>query len=89
MDSVASVVSFFAHWSKRACSVAEIEVVAINDLVPASNLAYFLKYDTTQGRFKGTVETKGDDALVVNGHEIKTLAVREGPAALPWGEIGC
>jgi glyceraldehyde 3-phosphate dehydrogenase len=67
---------------------SEIEVVAINDLVPASNLAYLLKYDTTQGRFKGTVETKGDDTLVVNGHEIKTLAVREGPAALPWGELG-
>ena len=67
---------------------SEIEVVAINDLVPASNLAYLLKYDTTQGRFKGTVETKGDDTLVVNGHEIKTLAVREGPAALPWGDMG-
>lgn len=65
----------------------EIEVVAINDLVPAENLAYLLKYDTTQGRFKGTVETKGD-LLVVNGQEIKTLAVREGPAALPWKELG-
>ncbi len=65
----------------------EIEVVAINDLVPAENLAYLLKYDSTQGRFKGTVEAKGDNILVVNGHEIKTLAVREGPAALPWGEL--
>ena len=64
----------------------EIDVVAINDLVPASNLAYLLKYDSIQGRFNGTVETKGDDILVVNGHEIKTLAVREGPAALPWGK---
>ncbi len=67
---------------------SEIEVVAINDLVPAENLAYLLKYDTTQGRFKGTVEAKGDDTLVVNGIEIKTLAVREGPAALPWKELG-
>jgi len=67
---------------------SEIEVVAINDLVPAENLAYLLKYDTTQGRFKGTVEAKGDDTLVVNGNEIKTLAVREGPAALPWKELG-
>ncbi|MDP4879619.1 MAG: type I glyceraldehyde-3-phosphate dehydrogenase, partial [Opitutales bacterium] len=66
---------------------SEIEVVAINDLVPAENLAYLLKYDTTQGRFKGTVETKGD-LLVVNGQEIKTLALREGPAALPWKELG-
>ena len=64
----------------------EIDVVAINDLVPAENLAYLLKYDSTQGRFNGTVEAKGDDAIVVNGHKIKTLAVREGPAALPWGK---
>ncbi|MGB0743642.1 MAG: type I glyceraldehyde-3-phosphate dehydrogenase [Opitutales bacterium] len=67
---------------------SEIEVVAINDLVPAENLAYLLKYDTTQGRFKGTVEAKGGDTLVVNGNEIKTMAVREGPAALPWKELG-
>ncbi|HKK18269.1 MAG TPA: glyceraldehyde 3-phosphate dehydrogenase NAD-binding domain-containing protein, partial [Opitutales bacterium] len=67
---------------------SEIEVVAINDLVPAENLAYLLKYDTTQGRFKGSVEAKGDDTLVVDGNEIKTMAVREGPAALPWKELG-
>jgi glyceraldehyde 3-phosphate dehydrogenase len=66
----------------------DIEVVAINDLVPAENLAYLLKYDTTQGRFKGTVEAKGDDTLVVNGHEIKTLALRATPAELPWKEYG-
>ena len=67
---------------------SDIEVVAINDLVPAENLAYLLKYDTTQGRFKGSVEAKGDDTLVVDGNEIKTMAVREGPAALPWKELG-
>lgn len=66
----------------------EVEVVAINDLVPAENLAYLLKYDTTQGRFKGTVEAKGDDTLVVNGNEIKTLALRATPAELPWKEYG-
>ena len=67
---------------------SEIEVVAINDLVPAENLAYLLKYDTTQGKFKGTVETKGDDTLVVNGHEIKTLALRASPSEVPWKEHG-
>ena len=67
---------------------SEIEVVAINDLVPAKNLAYLLKYDTTQGKFKGTVETKGDDTLVVDGHEIKTLALRASPSELPWKEHG-
>tara|TARA_Y100000588_G_scaffold335103_1_gene375027 strand:- start:837 stop:1859 length:1023 start_codon:yes stop_codon:yes gene_type:complete len=64
------------------------EVVAINDLVPANNLAYLLKYDSTQGAFNGTVESPTDDSLVVNGHEIRCLALREGPAALPWGELG-
>lgn len=66
----------------------EIEVVAINDLVPADNLAYLLKYDSIQGRFNGTVEAPDASTLVVNGHTIKSLAVREGPAALPWGELG-
>ncbi len=72
-----------------------IDVVAVNDLVGADNLAYLLKYDSTQGKFKGTVtseksspEVPEDDILVVNGHKIKCLAVREGPKALPWGKLG-
>jgi glyceraldehyde 3-phosphate dehydrogenase len=65
----------------------EFNVVAINDLVPAENLAYLLKYDSTQGRFNGSVKAEGD-SLVVNGHTIKVLSVREGPAALPWGALG-
>ncbi|HXI84032.1 MAG TPA: type I glyceraldehyde-3-phosphate dehydrogenase [Verrucomicrobiae bacterium] len=73
----------------------EIEVVAVNDIVPADNLAYLVKYDSTQGRFKGTVSSEKsspsvaeDDVLVVNGLKIKCLAVREGPAALPWKALG-
>jgi len=65
----------------------DIEVVAVNDIVPADNLAYLTKYDSTQGRFKGTVSSEKsspsvaeDDTLVVNGHKIKCLAVKEGPA---------
>jgi glyceraldehyde 3-phosphate dehydrogenase len=72
-----------------------LDVVAVNDLVPADNLAYLLKYDSTQGRFSGTVSSEkssasapDDDTLVVNGHKIKCLAVKEGPAALPWKELG-
>jgi glyceraldehyde 3-phosphate dehydrogenase len=72
-----------------------LDVVALNDIVPADNLAYLLKYDSTQGRFNGTVTSEKsradiaeDDTLVVNGHKIKCLAVREGPAALPWKELG-
>ncbi|MDQ8186000.1 type I glyceraldehyde-3-phosphate dehydrogenase [Pelagicoccus sp. SDUM812002] len=64
----------------------EVDVVAVNDLVPASNLAYLLKYDSTQGRFNGTVEAEGEDTLVVNGHKIKCLALREIPSNLPWAE---
>jgi glyceraldehyde 3-phosphate dehydrogenase len=72
-----------------------LDVVAVNDLVPADNLAYLLKYDSTQGKFNGEVASKKsspavaeDDVLVVNGHEIKCLAVKEGPAALPWKDLG-
>ena len=72
-----------------------VDVVAVNDLVPADNLAYLLKYDSTQGKFNGTVTSEKsdpalpeDDLLVVNGYKIKCLAVREGPAALPWGKLG-
>jgi glyceraldehyde 3-phosphate dehydrogenase len=71
------------------------DVVAVNDLVPADNLAYLLKYDSTQGRFKGSVRSEKsapsveeDDTLVVDGHKIKCLAVKEGPAALPWKQLG-
>lgn len=67
---------------------SEIDVVAINDIVTVENLAYLLKYDSTQGRFKGTISVEGDDTLVVNGHKIKCLAVKEGPAALPWKALG-
>jgi glyceraldehyde 3-phosphate dehydrogenase len=73
----------------------EINVVAVNDLVPADNLAYLVKYDSTQGQFKGEVystksspEVPEDDVLVVDGHRIKCLAVKEGPKALPWKELG-
>ena len=73
----------------------EINVVAVNDLVPADNLAYLVKYDSTQGRFHGEVhsaksspELAEDDMIVVDGHPIQCLAVKEGPAALPWKALG-
>ncbi len=66
----------------------DVEVVAINDLVPADNLAYLVKYDSTQGRYKGTVSSEGEDTIIVDGHRIKSLAVKEGPTALPWGALG-
>ncbi|MBO0699506.1 MAG: type I glyceraldehyde-3-phosphate dehydrogenase [Zavarzinella sp.] len=72
----------------------KLDVVAVNDLVPADNLAYLLKYDSTQGQFKGEVRSQKssgaaeDDTLIVNGHPIKCLAVKEGPQALPWKQLG-
>lgn len=73
----------------------EIQVIAVNDLVPADNLAYLVKYDSSQGRANESVSSKKsspdvaeDDVLVVDGHEIKCLAVKEGPAALPWKALG-
>ena len=73
---------------------SKFDVVAVGDIVPADNLAYLLKYDSTQGRFAGTVTSKKsapekteDDVLVVNGHEIKVVSAKT-PAELPWGALG-
>ena len=63
-----------------------IEVVAVNDLTPAEMLLHLFKYDSTQGRFQGTAELK-DDAIVVNGKEIKVFA-NPNPEELPWGDLG-
>ena len=72
----------------------DIEVVAVGDIVPADNLAYLVKYDSTQGRFKGEVSSKKsaadkpeDDILVVNGKEIKVVSAKS-PAELPWKALG-
>ncbi|HEZ2363922.1 TPA: type I glyceraldehyde-3-phosphate dehydrogenase [Neisseria meningitidis] len=64
----------------------DIEVVAVNDLTPAEMLLHLFKYDSMQGRFQGTAELK-DDAIVVNGKEIKVFA-NPNPEELPWGELG-
>jgi glyceraldehyde 3-phosphate dehydrogenase len=71
-----------------------VDVVAVGDIVPADNLAYLVKYDTTQGRFPATYETKKsspdkaeDDVLVVNGDEMKVVAAKT-PAELPWKDLG-
>jgi glyceraldehyde 3-phosphate dehydrogenase len=72
----------------------DVEVVAVGDIVPADNLAYLLKYDSIQGRFKGEVASKKsapdkpeDDVLVVNGKEIKVVSAKS-PAELPWKALG-
>ena len=72
----------------------DIEVVAVGDIVPADNLAYLLKYDSTQGRFSGTVGSKKsagdkveDDILIVNGKDIAVVSAKD-PSGLPWKQLG-
>ena len=71
---------------RRIQNVEGIEVVAINDLTPVTQLVHLLKYDTTQGRFDGEVSA-AEGSIVVNGKEIKAFA-NPNPAELPWGELG-
>ena len=71
---------------RAAIANPNIEFVGINDLVPPENLAYLLKYDSTHGRYRGTVEAT-DDGIVVDGKFIPCMAKRN-PAELPWGELG-
>ncbi|WP_112181818.1 MULTISPECIES: type I glyceraldehyde-3-phosphate dehydrogenase [Paraliobacillus] len=71
---------------RRMQEVEGIEVVAINDLTDVDMLAHLLKYDTTQGPFKGEVTVK-DDHFTVNGKDVKILSNRN-PEELPWGDLG-
>jgi glyceraldehyde 3-phosphate dehydrogenase len=66
---------------------SDFDVVAINDLSDPKHLALLLKYDSVQGRFKGTVEAR-EKSIVVNGKEIPILTEKD-PAALPWKKLGC
>src|SRR5690349_12645943 len=72
----------------------DIQVVAVGDIVPADNLAYLLKYDSTQGRFQGQVSSKKsaadkpeDGVLVVDGRDIHVVSAKD-PAGLPWKQLG-
>jgi len=64
----------------------DLEVVAVNDLTDTKTNAHLLKYDSTYGRFPGEVETT-PDSLIVNGHSIKVLALRD-PGQIPWSDLG-
>jgi glyceraldehyde 3-phosphate dehydrogenase len=72
----------------------DVDVVAVGDIVPSDNLAYLLKYDSTQGRFNGEVSSAKsspdkaeDDVLIVNGQKILVVSAKE-PAQLPWKAMG-
>ncbi|NGX41750.1 MAG: Glyceraldehyde-3-phosphate dehydrogenase 1 [Chlamydiae bacterium] len=71
---------------RLAAGRSDLNIVAINDLVPCDNLAYLVKYDSTHGRFNQDVKVEGN-SLVVNGK--KTLVFSEkDPAQLPWKDLG-
>ncbi|MFG0307515.1 MAG: type I glyceraldehyde-3-phosphate dehydrogenase [Phycisphaerales bacterium JB040] len=76
---------------RAATQAGDFEIVAINDLVPADNLAYLLKYDTMHGRFtvKGAPAdiSATENSFTVNGFTTKTMAERD-PANLGWGDLG-
>ncbi|MCB0926433.1 MAG: type I glyceraldehyde-3-phosphate dehydrogenase [Mycolicibacterium insubricum] len=65
----------------------DIEIVAVNDLTDNATLAHLLKFDSILGRLPYDVSVDGD-TIVVGDHKIKALEVKEGPAALPWGDLG-
>jgi len=72
----------------------DVDVVVVGDIVPSDNLAYLLKYDSTQGRFNGEVSSAKsspdkaeDDVLIVNGQKILVVSAKE-PAQLPWKAMG-
>ncbi|MFT6344217.1 MAG: glyceraldehyde 3-phosphate dehydrogenase [Paraglaciecola sp.] len=71
---------------RAACERNDIEIVGINDLLDADYMAYMLKYDSTHGKFKGTVEV-ADGQLIVNDKIVRVTAERN-PADLAWDEIG-
>lgn len=71
---------------RAAINRKDVEIVGINDLVDPEYMAYMLKYDSTHGKFDGTVEAKGGN-LIVNGKTIRVTAEKD-PANLKWNEVG-
>lgn len=71
---------------RAAVGRKDIEIVGINDLVSPDYMAYMLKYDSTHGRFDGTIDVK-DGNLIVNGKKIRVTAEKD-PANLKWNEVG-
>jgi glyceraldehyde 3-phosphate dehydrogenase len=72
---------------KEQGSSTDIEVVAVNDLTDNATLAHLLKFDSILGRFPKEISLEGEDTIVVGSDKIKALEVKEGPAALPWGDL--
>ncbi|MCP5357850.1 MAG: erythrose-4-phosphate dehydrogenase [Pseudomonadales bacterium] len=65
----------------------ELSIVAVNDLADTHSLVYLTRYDSTHGRFPGTVDSRGEDILLIDGQEIRVLSHAD-IDALPWAELG-
>ncbi|MFD3508330.1 type I glyceraldehyde-3-phosphate dehydrogenase [Nocardia sp. NPDC058666] len=78
---------FRAVEALKAVGETDIEIVAVNDLTDINTLATLLKYDSILGRLPQNVSVEGD-TIVVGEQRIKALAIKEGPSALPWAELG-
>jgi len=72
--------------AQRAAGDTTIEIVAVNDLTDPAALAHLLKYDSILGRLADDVAVDGED-LVVGDRRIRAFAIKEGPAAIPWGDL--
>ncbi|KAJ5177287.1 Glyceraldehyde-3-phosphate dehydrogenase [Penicillium canariense] len=73
---------------RNAINHGGVDVVAVNDpFIEVHYAAYMLKYDSTHGQFKGTIEIDGTSGLIVNGKKIRFYAERD-PASIPWAETG-
>jgi glyceraldehyde 3-phosphate dehydrogenase len=66
----------------------DVEIVAVNDLTDNATLAHLLKFDSILGRLPEEVSLEGEDTIVIGSTKIKALAIKEGPSALPWGDLG-
>ncbi len=73
---------------KAEGNATDIEVVALNDLTDNAAMAHLLKFDSILGRLPQDVSVEGDDTIVVGGNKIKALEIKDGPAAMPWGDLG-
>ncbi|MCE5292558.1 MAG: type I glyceraldehyde-3-phosphate dehydrogenase [Nocardiaceae bacterium] len=79
---------FRAVEAQKAKGTTDIEIVAVNDLTDNHHLAHLLKFDSILGRLDKPVSLEGADTIVVGDQKVKALSVKEGPAALPWGDLG-
>jgi glyceraldehyde 3-phosphate dehydrogenase len=74
--------------AQREQGITGVELVAVNDIADTATLAHLLKFDSIRGRLPQDVSLGGEDPIVVGNNQIKVLQVTEGPAAMPWCDLG-